>query len=126
MTDETLKITVTFGKPYTFFLRMISIAEENKLRQKSFGLSDDERAEKEYDINVQMLKDLSTDGPYGLFDPRPENLPANDETAYADSFTTPAERITAFFAERTILKERIAFYAVRSYFVRLQPSESFL
>jgi hypothetical protein len=123
--NDTVEVSVTFGSKITFFLRMISIAEETQLRQKAFGLKDEERAAKEYQLNVDILKDLADKMPTGLFPDPPEVRDAADESIYSDTHVAPFKAIEAFFAERTAVKERIAFYAVRGYFVRLQPSDFF-
>lgn len=128
MFSETIEVSVTYGTKLTFFLRMIGISEENQLRQKAFGLSDDEKAEKEYQNNVDILAELSEKMPVGLFPNKPEELPpgtAESGIIYIEKFKTPRLAIEKFFAEKSVVKERIAFYAVRSYFLRLQPEESF-
>jgi hypothetical protein len=109
ISDETLEVRVKYGSRYTFFLREISMAEEQKLRSKNFGLSDDETAAKEYDQNVSILRDLSTK--------KPTAAKSEDEVQEFD--------LVDFFTDRTPRKERIAFYAVRGYFIRLLPEESF-
>ncbi len=109
--DETIKVSVTFGSTITFLLRMIGLVEEQQIRQRSLGVTTEDQAEKEYHLNVSILRDLSTGLPEGIDDNGNE---------------TPAAVIDRFFAEKTVTKERIAFYAVRGYFMRLQPSESFL
>ncbi len=114
MFSETIEVSVTYGKKLTFFLRMIGITEENALRQRAFGLSDEEKAEKEYQTNVDILAELSTKLPDGMF-----------EDGVIPKGPTDAV-IRTFFSDRNVVKERIAFYGVRGYFVRLQPEESFL
>lgn len=105
ISDETIEVSVTYGTSYKFYLREIGMAEEQKLRQKTFGLADEEKASKEYELNVSILRDLSV------------KKPASGDSEEFD--------IDQFFAERTPRKERIAFYAVRGYFLRLLPSDSF-
>lgn len=112
MFSDVIEVSVTYGKKITFFLRMIGIAEENALRQKAFGLTEEEKAEKEYRNNVEILAELSEKLPDGIFDEKVPKTPAN-------------LAIKDFFAEKTVVKERIAYYAVRTYFLRLQPEESF-
>lgn len=109
MTPETIEVSVTFGAKYTFFLRMIGLAEEQQIRQKSFGVADEEKAAKEFELNVQILADLSVTHPVHSVDGG-ENSPV---------------QLTDLFAEKTPTSERIAYYAVRAYFLRLLPSESF-
>lgn len=121
ISSDTVEVSVTYGSRVTFFLRMIGIAEEQKLREKAFGLTDAERDEKEYQMNVDILADLSEKHPTGMLVEVGDGVLSDVPPA-----GTPAETIRDFFAEKTAVKERIAFYAVRGYFVRLQPSESFL
>lgn len=111
MAPEIIGVTVTYREPVTFHLRMIGIDEENKLRQKMFGLTEEEKAEKAYQNNVNLLAELSAKQP-------------EIEGIFPD--VTPSENVRAFFSERTVTKERLAEYAVRGYFVRLQPDISFL
>ena len=108
---ETIGVTVSYKEPITFHLRMIGLTEENALRQKMFGLTEEEKAEKSYQNNVDMLADLSVKQP-------------DIEGIFSD--VTPSDNVRSFFSERSILKERLAEYAVRGYFVRLQPDVSFL
>jgi hypothetical protein len=125
MNSETIGVTVTYREPVTFHLRMIGIAEEEKLRQKMFGLTEEEKAEKSYQNNVDMLADLSTQMPKGMFPNKPENVSDADDTIYAEDFNIPILAVKAFFAEKTVIKERIAEYAVRGYFIKLQPDVNF-
>lgn len=126
ISPETIQVSVTYGNKITFFLRMIGLVEETQIRQRSVALTDDEKATKEYETNVQILKDLSVDKPNGLYPPRPESHDAADKTKYAEDFPTAFAMVEEFFRDKSVLKERIAFYAVRGYFVRLSPEESFL
>ena len=116
ITPETIGVTVTYKKPVTFHLRMITIPEESALRQKMFGLTDEEKAEKSYQNNVDILADLSVKSPDGI-----------DEKIKASGKVTDfaKEVVQAYFAERTVLKERLAEYAVRGYFYKLQPEVFF-
>jgi hypothetical protein len=112
ISSETIDVSVTYGTRYTFHLREIGMAEEQKLRSKTFGLSDEDKASKEYDQNVSILKDLSVKKP--------------TKTSQGEAVETVGDfDIDKFFAEKTPRKERIAFYAVRGYFLRLLPSDSF-
>jgi hypothetical protein len=126
ISNDTVEVSVTYGTKITFFLRMISIGEEQKLRQRAFGLKEEEKAEKEYWTNVEILKELSVKLPFGLFPDRPDATDEGDERVYSNSYKTAAEAIDRFFEEKTVLTERIAHFAVRGYFVRLQPAETFI
>ena len=123
--SETIEVSVTFSATVRFFLRMLSLQEEDAYRQSIFGLKKEEIAEKEYAANVALLAQLSTAKPIGLFPNRPDETEEADQTVYAEDFKTPREAIEAFFAEKTVLKERIAYFAVRGYFLKLSPTESF-
>lgn len=116
ITPEVIEVSITYGQKITFFLKMIGIAEEAEIRARELGLSEKDLAEKRYDMDVRILKDLSAEKPVGLF---PERNPKTKEVR------TAAEMIDAFFMDRTPTKERIAYYAVRGYYVRLLPAESF-
>jgi hypothetical protein len=117
MQPETIGVTVTYKSPITFHLRMIGLTEENALRQKMFGLTEEQKAEKSYQNNVDMLADLSVKHPTIIKDGKDEPYEFQN---------SESEAVKAFFAERTVLNERIADFAVRGYFVRLQPDVSFL
>jgi hypothetical protein len=112
ISEETIEVNVTYGKRYTFHLTEVGIADEQKLRQKTFGIKEAEKAEKEYPANVQLLSDLSV--------AKPTAVDPNDEESEPEEFD-----LKEFFAERTPRKERIAHFAVRGYFIRLAPSDFF-
>lgn|GEM_PF-5017160 len=125
MTNETISIGVTLGSKNTFHLRMIGISEEQELRQKTFGLSDKEISDTEYERNVSLLSDLSEKMPEGLFPNSPKVRCENDSAIYIESFSKPSEAIREFFADKTVSKERIAYFAVRAFFVKLTPEIDF-
>lgn len=135
-TTETIGVTVTYKEPITFHLRMIGIAEENALRQKMFGLTEEAKAEKAYQNNVDMLADLSEVMPTvrRLVTAMEKRAGDKEEREYSEikevdlieAPLSPGKAVREFFAERTVTKERVADYAVRGYFVRLQPDVSFL
>lgn len=110
MQTETIGVTVTYKEPLTFHLRMIGIDAENKLRQQMFGLSEAEKAEKQYQINVDMLAHLTE---------------SDEQVLNVEGHFNSAEAVRSYFADKTVVKERIAEYAVRGYFVKLQPDVSF-
>jgi hypothetical protein len=114
MTPETIKVTITYNSPITFHLEMVGITEENEIRQKFIALTDEEKsAGKEYELNVQVLADLSNQLPDCLF---PEGI--------IPKGLTP-DVIKNYFAAKTGFRERIAEYAVRGYLARLVPDISF-
>lgn len=123
--SETIDVSVTFGKTARFSLRMLSLAEEETYRQRFFGIKEDEKAEKEYGAGVALLAELSTKMPEGLFPNRPEKVDSSDRTVYLEDFKTPKEAVEKFFAQRSVIKERIVYFAVRGYFLKLSPTESF-
>ncbi|MBS1797460.1 MAG: hypothetical protein JSS81_26795 [Acidobacteria bacterium] len=113
MFSDEIEVSVTYGTRITFFLRMIGIAEENAIRQKTFGKTEAEKEEFEYQKNVDVLAELATKLPEGMFK---DAVPR----------CSTEEAVRGFFKEKTALNERIAYFAVRGYFLRLLPSESFL
>lgn len=113
ISPETVGITLTFKEPITFHLRLISIDEENQLRQKMFGLSEKEKTEKSYQNNVDLLADLSTKLPDGMFGDAVPKCPTDCA-------------VREYFADKTVLKERLADYAVSAYFAKITPTIDFL
>jgi hypothetical protein len=110
ISNDTVEVSVKYDRTYTFYLRLISIAEENQLRQRAFGLNEEERAKKEYQINVGMLADLSVKMPDGIEAKKGKSI---------------GDAVSEFFREKNALKERIAFFAIRAFFLRIQPSDFF-
>jgi hypothetical protein len=108
---DAIEVNVKYGPVYTFTLREISMSEEQQLRSKSFGLSDEKAAMKEYDQNVKILTDLAE---------KPTTV-----TELVDGDKQISDLPSDFFASRSPRKERIAFFAVRGYFLRLLPEDSF-
>ena len=135
MTPETIGVIVTFKEPITFHLRIISLAEETALRQKMFGATEDEKAEKAYQNNVDMLADLSAAMPTArrlvttteqrAGDKAEREYSEMQEVNLTEAKTFPSEVVRDFFSDKTVLKERLAEYAVRGYFVKLMPDVSF-
>jgi hypothetical protein len=128
MFSEIIQVNATYDKTYSFFLQMIGIAEEEQLTQKLLGVKEDEKAEQEYLIAVQIISELADRTgkmPLGLFPNKPEEVDKNDSSVYLENFNKPSEAVNAFFSEKTVGRERLARYVFRSYLVRLQPAESF-
>ena len=129
MTNETIGVTVTFKEPVTFHLRMIGVNEETALRQKMFGKTEAEREAESYQNNVNMLADLSENPPTGMFPNKPEKMTKSEQAAsdktFIEDFSSAKEAINHFFKEKSVIKERIAEYAVRGYFIKLAPDLSF-
>lgn len=134
MTPETIGVTVTYKEPITFHLRMIGIEEENQLRQKMFGLEESEKAQKAYQNNVDLLADLSEAMPTArrLVTTTEKRDGDKTEREYSEVKEVDlgeggaAVAVREFFAERSVLNERIVEYAVRAYFMKLTPSVDFL
>lgn len=134
MTSETIGVTITYREPITFHLRMISIDEETKLRQRMFGLTEEEKAEKAYQNNIDMLADLSESVPTArrVVTTMEKRDGDKKEREYAEikevelvEGKSAAAAVREYFAEKSSLKERVAEYAVRGYFIKLQPEVSF-
>ena len=113
MQPETIGVTITFKLPVTFHLRLITLDEENQLRQKMFGLTEAEQAEKSYQHNVDFLADYSEVLPEGMYGDAIPKCPI-------------PEAVRQYFSEKSVIKERTAEYAVRAYFSKLTPDISFL
>lgn len=136
MTTETIGVTVTYKEPITFHLRMVGITEENTLRQRVFGLTEAQHAEKSYQNNVDMLADLSEEMPTARRLVTTMEMRGGDkvekeyseikEVPLSEAETLPAGVVRDYFKERTVIKERLAAYAVNGYFVKLSPDVSFL
>lgn len=132
---ETIGVTVTFREPVTFHLRMIGISEETALRQKMFGLTDAEKAEKAYQNNVDLLADLSEAMPTArrLVKTTEKREGDKEEREYeeikevdlVENAFDEKRAVRDYFSQRTVVKERIAEYAVRGYFLQLQPDVNF-
>lgn len=122
MNSETIGVKVTFGaESVQFHLRLISLAEEAKLREKLSDLTDTEREKVAYQNNVDLLASLSVKMPDGeQFAPAPESV----EEVQTEG-KSPARAIQNYFKNRTVVKERIAEYAVRAFFIKLVPSIDF-
>lgn len=120
MSDELIPIELKYGKPYKFFLEMLSLEDEEKFRAKLLGEDVDA-----YKINVEALAKYSQKMPEGLFENMPENKSADDKTHFIESFKSPGEAVKSFFNEKTVLKERIAHFAIRGWLIRHSPSNFF-
>lgn len=139
LSQENISFSVGFNNnPITFHLRMISVAEENKLRQRFTALSEDEKELKDYELNVDALAEFSINAPTIK-----KMMPVAEQPAEADENQEPkmefqdvqltgitpglpGQVIRDYFADRTASKERIADFAVRAFLSRLTPDVSFL
>lgn len=77
-------------------LELISLAEEKKLRQRFSDLPEKNKEEAEHLLNVETLLQ------YSLGESK--------------------QSVKEFFAEKTIGKERMADFAVRTYLLAMQPT----
>lgn len=111
---DSIKLKTVFGKNIVALtLKVLSIAEENRLRQRGFGLSENEREEKGYELAVSALTEFATeDGEIISFDENGKEV---------------IERVSVaeYFKNKDAAKERIAHYAFHSWLVALQPDVSF-
>jgi hypothetical protein len=107
---DSIKLKTVFGQETVIFtLKVLTVAEENKIRAATFGLSEAEQDEKGFDLMVNALDEYSTEF---------AEIVRGDETQQMD--------VKKYFAERSAAKERIAHYAFRSWLLALQPSVDFL
>ena len=132
---ETIGVTITYRDPITFHLRLIGLDDEAKLKQKMFGLTEAEKAEKAYINNIDLLADLSETMPTvrQLVTTKEKRDGDDKEREYEEikevdlvEGLSPAGAVRSYFAEHTVLKERIAEYAVRAFFHKLSPDVSFI
>lgn len=106
-----------------FHLRSISVAEENRYTTRYTELSDldsnEKKAEDEYNILAESLASWS--------EAAPTIKVSGKEVEPPDNFgsESPAAAVTAYFAERTNEKERIAQQVVLQYRRKLQPKVVF-
>jgi len=110
--DAITVVAKLAGKSARFTLRMISMQEEQQLRQRFTALNDGDqtdRIEKEYQINKDALIK------FNLADVEQEQI--GESLKYIS--------ITDFFAERTPFTERIAEFVTRGFLQQLNPEISF-
>ena len=101
---ETIGVTVTLGKSrLDFHLKLINTIEEGKIRQRFIGDDD-----KSFENNVAVLSELET---------TPIELTTGGEKSEISA--------KDYFQQKSVSKERIAEYAIRGYFVAIQPDVSF-
>ena len=119
---ETVKIAVTFGKTHLVFcLQLLSIADENKLRQQYFGLDED----KTYQVSVDALAKYAAEMPEGLFPNKPEVVSEDDAAVYIEDYSSPEKAVKDYFRDKSAAKERLAEYTIRAYLQSLQPETNF-
>lgn len=104
---NSLKLKATFlNQSATFNLKILTISEENRIRENFFGLNEKEQEEKGYEIMVSSLTEFST-----------ENV------ILADEKSIPAKD---YFADKTTVTERIAHFVFRSWLLAQAPNIDFL
>jgi hypothetical protein len=120
--NERISVKTKLGNEVAIFhLRMISSVEERELRQRYTDLKEDEKADKDYKINVDALAEFSVEVPQ-TEDDKGQFIPLVNFEKYGD----PASAVREYFEQRGNVKERIANYAVIAFMNRLTPEISFL
>lgn len=97
----------------TFNLKVLTIAEENRIRQSFLGLNDKEQEEKSFELTAAALTEF---------------LIGDIECSFIDADgNEKGTEVSAkdFFADKTPSRERIADYAFRAWLVSLQPTVDF-
>jgi hypothetical protein len=111
--QEPIKFEVSLGSTrIRLDMRMISVAEEQRYRQRLIDIKDDDSGAKEFRIYVDALVAFS-DGVCEVLDPE---QPAG----------FVQEKIQVVFEDQNVITERIAKYAVSVFLAKLQPDVSFL
>ena len=104
---NTLKpIEIGFGdSKVIFFLRMISVAEEDAVQQKFNDIadSDTEKWQKLFDVCRDALGEFSTDMPQRLEKEKGEFK----RVPLVENAETPTDAIDIYFKERSIENERV-------------------
>ena len=112
---DSIKLKTVFGKEAVIFtLKILTVAEENKLRQRAFGKTEREAEEKAFETAVSALTEYSLESAERHF---------IDEDGNEIKQAVP---VSQYFETRNPVTERIAHYAFRSYLLALQPSVDFL
>ena len=108
---NSIKLRAGFGNETAVFnLKVLTIAEENKLRAANLGLKEEELAEKEYELNVAALAEFSL---------------SKVEVVIAEGEKRELT-VEQYFEKRTAASERIAQYVFRSWLIALSPTVDFL
>jgi actin-related protein len=111
--QDVIVITATLaGKSATFALRMVSMQEEQQLRQRYSALNDGDqkdRISKEYLINADAITNYLTDG-IKTQDPEKKDIEITAEQ---------------FFNNKTAWTERVSEFVMRGYLAKLNPEISF-
>jgi hypothetical protein len=110
ISSDTVEVSVKYDRTYKFFLRLISIAEENQLRQRPLALTKRSAPKRNIKSMSACLADLSVKMPDGIEAKKGKSI---------------GDAVSEFFREKNALKERIAFFAIRAFFLRIQPSDFF-
>lgn len=105
-----------------FYLRGISVAEENRYTTRYSEMSDldseEKRSEQEYEILTDSLASWSEKAPT-------IKTTGKEVVSVGDGAENPADATRAYFAERTSEKERTAQQVVLQYRRKLQPKVVF-
>lgn len=123
---NTLKpIEVGYGdSKVIFFMRMVSIAEQDEVEQKFNDISDTdtEKWQKEFQICRDCLGAFSSEMPQRLEKEKGEFV----RVPLVENAATPTDAIDKFFKERTIENERVVRDAYRLFKAQLSPDSRFL
>jgi len=120
---DSIKLKTVFGSETVIFnLKVLTVAEENKIRASTFGLKDDEKEAKEYDNIVSVLSEHSAEAAHI---PTLETVEVEGGKTETKEVLKPIS-VREYFQNRTAAKERIAHTAFRAWMVALQPSYDFL
>lgn len=112
--SETTKVVVTIGKEkLTFHQQIINVRQEEKFRERFVALTEDEKDTKSFDLNVETLVKCQAE--------KLEKCTLDDKGDEVKELVD----VKDYFAEKTVLKERFAEYAVRAFFASMIPSIDF-
>lgn len=121
MDNEKISLGVNFANENLIFhLRMISLNEEQELRQRYAEILPDDvgKEQKYYRVIIDALKEFSVD--------YPQKYERDKKVLLVEGAKSPAAAIEDYFGEMTIAKERLANGLFLSYRERMQPTVIFL
>ena len=108
---DSVKIKTVFGSETVIFnLKVLTVAQENKIRAATFDLKESEKSEKE---NANIISALS-------------EYAENSKVEIIGEESSKLVEVTDYFKDLTAAKERIAHVVFRSWFVSMIPEVSFL
>lgn len=123
MKNELKPIEIGYGdNKFVFYLRAISVAQEDELTDKFNEVSDDfDKYQKEFELCRSALGEFSVKMPDKVFKEKggTVKIPLDDKENISDA-------VNSFFGERTIENERIIRNAFAAFRSLQQPTVSFL